>query len=423
MKLINHTLLFLAAILFVSAGVWAVLFYFQVLKQVKATVDDGLSDNKILIIDNLKDDSLIVQKDEFLENNYIIRQVSEDYALQVRDTYKDTLVFSPLKGYNYQTRLLTTAFLAADGKYYEMKVISHELDKGTLIKRIITSLLFFYLLLFLSTLLVNHFALRNTWKPFYRLLKYLDEFRLDKKKLPDLSATRIREFNLLNESVLNLLKTNVDIYTSQKQFIENASHELQTPLAIGINKLELLAGDDDLSQEQLRKIGEIIEAFRRLSGLNRSLLLLSKIENKQFITSEAVDFDDLISRVLSDFSDYSEYKDLNIKYQKNDPWKFTMNEDLAEILVMNLVKNAIVHNHPEGNVSIFLNSSGFVIENSGEGTSLDRDQLFQRFSNKQSSRSSTGLGLAIVKAITEESGLEIRYSYDGNHAFAVSSVK
>jgi signal transduction histidine kinase len=422
-KLINHTLLFLAAILFVSAGIWAVLFYFQVLKQVKATVDDGLSDNKILIIDNLKDDSLIVQKDEFLENNYIIRQVSEDYAIQVRDTYKDTLVFSPLKGYNYQTRLLTTAFLAADGKYYEMKVISHELDKGTLIKRIITSLFFFYLLLFLSTLLVNHFALRNTWKPFYRLLNYLDEFRLDQKKLPDLSTTRISEFNLLNESVLKLLKTNVDIYSSQKQFIENASHELQTPLAIGINKLELLAGDEDLSQDQLRKIGEIIEAFRRLSGLNRSLLLLSRIENKQFITSEPVDFDDLISRVLGDFSDYSEYKDLNIKYRKNDPWKFTMNKDLAEILVMNLVKNAIVHNHPEGDVSIILNSTGFVIENSSEGNSLERDQLFQRFSNKQSSKSSTGLGLAIVKAITEESGLEIRYSYDGNHAFTVGSVK
>jgi signal transduction histidine kinase len=421
-KLINHTLLFLAAILFVSAGVWAVLFYFQVLKHVKATVDEGLSDNKILIIDNLKDDSLIVQKDAFLENNYIIRQVSEDYALQVRDTYKDTLVFSPLRGSDYQTRLLTTAFLAADGKYYEMKVISHELDKGTLIRRIVTSLLFFYLLLFLSTLLVNRFALRNTWKPFYRLLNYLDEFRLDKRRLPDLSATRIREFNLLNESVLNLLKANVDIYTSQKQFIENASHELQTPLAIGINKLELLSGDDDLSPGQLRKIGEILEALRRLSGLNKSLLLLTKIENKQFISSEAVDFDDLISRVLSDFSDYSEYKDLNIKYQKNDPWKFTMNKDLAEILVMNLVKNAIIHNHPEGDVSISLNSSGFVIENSGDGSSLDQNQLFKRFSNKSRSKGSTGLGLAIVKAITEESGLDVTYSWDGKHSFMVSST-
>ena len=255
MKLINNTLLFLAAILFVTAGIWAVMLYFQLLKQVKTTVDDGLSDSKILIIDNLKDDSLIVQRNEFLENNYIIHRISEDYALQVRDSYKDTLVYSSLQEDYRQARLLTTAFVASDGSYYEMKVISHELDKGTLLKRILTSFMWFFLLLLLSTLLVNRFALKNTWKPFYRLLQYLDDFRLDGRQLPELSETRIREFRLLNASVLNLLKTNVDVYTRQKHFIENASHELQTPLAIAINKLELFTGEIDLSRDQVRIIG------------------------------------------------------------------------------------------------------------------------------------------------------------------------
>jgi signal transduction histidine kinase len=303
-----------------------------------------------------------------------------------------------------------------------MKVISHELDKGILIRRIITSLLFFYLLLFLSTLLVNNFALKNTWKPFYRLLKYLDDFRLDKEKLPDLSETRIREFRLLNESVQNLLKTNVKIYNSQKQFIENASHELQTPLAIGINKLEMLAGDQELSGEQVRKIGEIIEVLRRLSGLNKSLLLLSKIENKQFIATEEIDFDDLFRRILDDFSDFTAFKELKISYQKEEPWKYTMNRDLAEMLVLNLVKNAIIHNRQGGEIGIHLHATSFVIENTCDEPSLDPDNLFQRFKKKSKNKSSTGLGLAIVKAITDESGLGIDYSYNTKHTFTVRTI-
>jgi signal transduction histidine kinase len=419
-KLINHTLLFLAAILFISASVWAVLLYFQLLKQIKATVDDGLTNTKIVIIDKLKDDSLIVQRDDFTENNYIIRFVPEDYALGVRDTYKDTMVFSSLQGTHFQARLLTTAFVAADGNYYEMKVISHDLDKGTLIRRIIRSLLWFYLLLFLSTLLVNHFALKRSWKPFYQLLKHLEEFRLDRTKLPELSMSRIREFNMLNESVQNLLKTNLSIYNSQKQFIENVSHELQTPIAIGINKLELLLGEKDISQDQARKIGEIIEALRKLSGLNKSLLLLFRIENKQFMIEEQVDFDELFSRIISDLSDYAEYKNINISYHKQDVWVYGMNKDLAEMLAMNLVKNAINHNRRGGELIIRLYADSFIIENTSDEPSMESDDLFERFTKKTKTLGSTGLGLAIVKAIADVSRLQIRYSYNGRHVFRVS---
>ena len=420
MKLINHTLLFLSAILFVTVSLWAVLFYSQLLKQVKTTIDEGLANNKIVIIDKVKDDSLIVQQDVFLENNYIIKSVSEDYALTVRDSYKDTMVFSNLKNLRYQTRLLTTAFVASDGKYYEMKVISHELNKGKLIKKIAASLLWLYLFMFVSTILVNNFMLKKTWKPFYQLLKYLNDFRLDKGAFRKLPKTRIREFSLLNESVQNLVKTNVDIFNSQKQFIENASHELQTPLAIGINKLELLAGDEDLSPEQIQKIGNIIEAFQRLSGLNKSLLLLSKIENKQFISAEQLKFDDIFGRIIHDFSDYAEYLKIKMAYHKEDIWEYKMNKDLAEMLVMNLVKNAIVHNRQNGELFIQLSSSSFTIENTSNEPMMSADKLFKRFNKKSGSKSSTGLGLAIVKAITDVSGLTVSYSYNGRHVFTVS---
>ena len=420
MKLINHTLLFLSIILFTTVGLWAVLFYTQLLKQVKTTVDGGLENQKIVIIDKLRDDSLIAQQDIFLDNNYTIKSVSEDYALQVRDVYKDTLIFSELRNISYQVRLLTTAFVASDGRYYEMKVISQELDKGKLIRKIVISLILLFLFLLLSTLLINNFVLKKTWKPFYQLLNYLNDFRLDRSTSRELSKTSIEEFSLLNESVQNLLKTNVEIFNSQKQFIENASHELQTPLAIGINKLELLAGDDELSPEQIQKIGVITEAFQRLSGLNKSLLLLSKIENRQFISEEPVNFDGIFIRMMHDFSDYTGYRKIEVTYLKEDEWEFNMNKDLAEMLVMNLVRNAIIHNKRGGELIIRLASSSFTIENTSHEPLIPEGQIFKRFAKNPNSKSSTGLGLAIVKAIADVSGLIVTYSYKGRHVFKVS---
>ncbi len=291
MKLINHTILYLSLILFVTLTLCAVLFYYQLLEQVKTTVDEGLSNYKVIIIDKLKDRSPIVQNESIQQNNYLVRSVDEHYALNLRESYKDTSIFSNLKKTYFQARLLTTAFVASDGNYYEMKVISRELQKGILVKKLAFSLLWVCVFMFVCVIVVNHFVLNKTWKPFYQVLDYMNAFKLDKSAVLQMDETKVKEFSLLNRSIRNLLKNNVDIYNSQKQFIENASHELQTPLAIGINKLELLAEEKNLSPAQLQKIGSIIEVFQRLSTLNKSLLLISKIENNQFISAETVDFD------------------------------------------------------------------------------------------------------------------------------------
>jgi signal transduction histidine kinase len=225
---------------------------------------------------------------------------------------------------------------------------------------------------------------------------------------------------MLNESIQNLLKTNVDIFNSQKQFIEKASHEMQTPLAIGINKLELLAGDENLSREQTEKIGSIIEAFQHLSGLNKSLLLLSKIENKQFMSEEEVSFNEIFSKIIQDFSDYTEFQKIEITYLKEEDWAIRMNKDLAEMLVLNLIKNAIVHNQAGGELIIRLASTYFTVENTSDKPMIPADNLFQRFNKNSKSKGSTGLGLAIVKAIADLTGLSISYSYNNRHIFKVS---
>jgi signal transduction histidine kinase len=419
MKLLNYTLFYLSATLFLIVSLWAILFYYQLLNQVKTTIDEGLANYKIVLIDKLKDDDPLVFQDTFNENNYTIKSVSENYALQVRDTYKDTLVYSTIKNTNYRTRLLTTAFIASNGNYYEMKVVSHEIDRNKLIGKIAISLLWLYIFLLLSIVLINNFVLKKTWKPFYQILQFLKEFRLDKGAINRPVKTNIAEFTILNETVQKLLTENVDVYSSQKQFIENASHELQTPLAICINKLELLANENDLSEKNIHKIGDILETLQHLSELNKSLLLISKIENRQFITKELVSFDEIFKRILNDFLDYYEFREIKVNYKKEEPWVFKMNKDLAEILVLNLIKNAIIHNKQGGKLSVNLTDSFFTIENTSNEPQLTSDKIFKRFSKNTNKKGSTGLGLSIAKTITEVSGLSLSYFYNGNHVFKV----
>ncbi len=422
MKLINHTLWILSVILFTTVGLWAFWFYLQLLGQVKTTTDEGLTNHKMAIIDKLKDEAEIYDQDSFQDKSYGIRKVSESYALQILDTYKDTLIFSSLKGSTYEARLLTTAFVSPSGHFYEMKVISHEIDKENLITKIVSSLAYLFLFLTISIFLVNRFVLKNTWKPFYQILNYLNDFRLDKSNERALVRTNIREFSLLNASVQNLLNKNVEIFKSQKEFIENASHEFQTPLAIGINKLELLAEDPGLTAGRREKIGQIIQSFQRLSGLNKSLLLLSKIENKQFMETELVNFDTIINSCIEDFADFSEFKGIKISYRKEGDLCYSMNKSLAEIMVFNLLKNAIVHNHPQGEVLVSLSSSFFSIENTSNSPEIAEGKLFKRFEKGSKSSLSTGLGLSIIKGIADVSGLGILYSYEGRHAFKIAEL-
>jgi len=165
MKLINYTLIYLTAILFAIVTLWAVLFYFQILNQLKASMDEGLANYKILLIDDLKDEPEIIQPNITVEKNYTIKPIDEEYALQVRDTYKDTLIFSNIKNIYERTRLLTTAFVNESGQFYEMKIISQELDRGKLIQKLATSLLWLYLFVLVSIVIVNNFVLKKTWQP------------------------------------------------------------------------------------------------------------------------------------------------------------------------------------------------------------------------------------------------------------------
>ncbi|QNF35392.1 HAMP domain-containing histidine kinase [Adhaeribacter swui] len=418
MKLLNYTTSYFAAILLAVITVWAGLFYWNMLDEIQDSLDDGLENQKLLVIRKAEQDSTVLQQKDFEAGYYRLKEVPLQQAINQKDVYQDTLMYM-LNEEDYEpVRMLKTYFRHHD-KFYEMRVITSMVEEDDLIEDLFFALLWLYVGLISSILLLNNVLLKKTWQPFYFLLQHLQQFRLENLKLINPVPTRIEEFQQLNITVERLLQSNVNSYLSQKNLIENAAHELQTPLAISLNKLELLVEGNQLTPEQLEQVAGVMDHLERLTRLNKSLLLLSKIENNQFPEVQQVELNATIKQIIADFADQAEYREITITLLEEETCEQNLNADLAHILFLNLMKNAIVHNHRGGIVRITVKSNSIQIQNSGKAVALNPDKVFARFQKDSDSPNSTGLGLAIVKAISDLYRFKINYSYEQFHTWTI----
>lgn len=418
MKLLNQSLKYLSISILIIVSIWSVIFYFNMLDEIYDSIDDGLDNYKLLIINKTEKDSSVLSKTSFDESNYAIRQISRQDAIQITDTYQDTLMYMPHEDELEPVRMLTTAF-ERNGRFYRLKVINSMVEEDDLIKDLIWSIFWLYLILVISIVLINNFVLQKLWQPFYRLLHQLKTFRLDKnEKLPELTS-HTTEFIELHNAANVLIKHTLETYNNQKQFTENAAHELQTPLAITITKLELLLEKENLENTHAESIAQVLQIIERLARLNKSLLLLSKIENKQFFGNQDISINQTLHQCIFDLEDQISFKNVVIEVAEPASLKVRMDAMLAGVLVSNLLKNAIFHNIPNGRVSIDISDNKLKICNTGTELPLDADKVFERFHKFSTSSSGTGLGLAIVKAICNLYGFSVSYHFDAGHCFEI----
>jgi len=418
MKLQHITTTWFVAALILLISIWATVFYFAILDEIYDSIDDGLDNQKQLIIARAAADSSILAHADFGESGYAIRLTTPEAGRNAYDRYTDTSMYMQNEDDYEPVRLLTTVFRQG-AHFYELQVATSMVEEDDLLKELLYSLLWLFLGLVLSLVLLNKLLLGRIWKPFYALMGGLRKYRIDQQEDIGRVKTRIDEFNLLQENIDALLKRARDAYKSQKQFLENASHELQTPLAISINKLEALAESGQLSEPSLQLLGSALDNLERMTRLNRSLLLLSRIENRQFANKEIVVLNDLVKKLAEDFSDQLEFRNITLTIEETQPCTVQMHPDLALIVLTNLVKNAIVHNHTGGQILIRLAEGQLSISNTGRAAALDAGAVFARFSKQDPSSASTGLGMAIVKAITDLYGHSIQYSFTGEHVFTL----
>ncbi len=420
MKLLNHTLLYLSASLIFILSIWAVVFYFSMMEEVYESIDDGLENYKMLIIKKASRDSTLLKKDRFDESNYAIRPVDRAFAVQATEEFRDTSMYMEYEEEYEVVRMLTTYFSTPQNAYYELKIITSMVEGDDLVGDLLHALLWLYVAVIASAFIINNWVLRKIWRPFYQLQDELRGFRLGEDKTFQPPQTQVREFRDMNDTVAELLKANIAVFQQQKQFIENASHELQTPLAIAINKLELALEQSQEEGEQTQMLVNAIQYLERMTRLNKSLLLLSKIENRQFSSEEEVDFNARLRQQADDFEEFIHYRHIQLEIVERAVLKRRFNSDLADLLITNLLKNAIVHNYEGGNITITIENTGFEIANTGREQALDSEKMFGRFYRSAEQSSSTGLGLAVVKAIAQFHQIGVTYRYgDGVHRLYV----
>ncbi|MDF9830776.1 HAMP domain-containing sensor histidine kinase [Parabacteroides sp. PF5-6] len=419
MKLNQYTLRNLLLPLLLIMAVWALGFYSLVLHEVNDETEDTLLNYKEIIIKHALADTTLLKDDVGLMNSYFIREIPAEQADLSKDVFFDATKYIEIERENEPIRVLRTHFLASNGKFYELTIEISTLEEEDLKETILWSILGLYLLLLAAILLVTHYVFRKSFRPLYSILDWLRSYHPTKPE-PLLNATTIDEFNTLNEAFSQAAQRGAAIYNQQKQFVELASHELQTPLAVSMNKLELLSEDPDCTEAQLTEITDIRRTLRGLIKMNKSLLLLSRIENNQFPETQEVSLARIAEEVVADFAEVFAAREIRVYTMKESPLIRQMNESLAVTMITNLVKNAFVHNLNGGEIYLETTDRQLILSNTSENTELNRERLFQRFGKQSNRPDSTGLGLAVVKSIADLYGIEVSYNYNGKHQFALT---
>lgn len=423
MKLLNKSLRYLLISLFFIIGIWSVIFYFRLLNEIKGSIDEGLENYKRQIVYLAQKDTNILRQHSFEEGFYAIKEIDSNYAFSFRDIYVDTLMYmQDNDDENMElepVRQLTTAF-ERNGKYYKLTIINSMVEEDDLVQDLIWEAVGLYLVLILSIAFINNFVLQKLWKPFYILLEKLKNFQLGKSEIP-VVPTNVKEFEDLQIALKSLLINSNQTLEKQKEFIGNASHELQTPLAIAIHKLELILEKNKLDNEQAEQIAEILNIIERLTKLNKSLLLLTKIENNQFINNEDLILNDTFKQYLDEYEELLEYKNIQVELIENSELKLNIDPALAQIIASNLIKNAIVHNVKNGILKIEFKDQQLIVSNSGKKVALDGTKIFDRFQKSNQEQGGSGLGLAILKAICNIYGYQVSYNFKNElHNFEIT---
>ena len=420
MKLLNRSLQYLSLSMLLIVSIWSVVFYLDMMDEIYDSIDDGLDNYKLLIQNKAELDSTVLLKNSFDESNYAIRPLSESAAFKIYDVYKDTLIYMPFEEDTEPVRLLTSAF-EHKGKYYELKIISSMVEEDDLMKSLLKHMVWLYILLIISIVIINNVVLKKLWRPFHNLLQQFKNFRLGKDSgLTDVK-TNINEFAELQIAGQTLINHTVEAYNRQKQFTENAAHELQTPLSIISGKIELLLERNTLSDQDAETLSEVLHISERMNHLNKSLLLLSKIENKQFYNNQDISLTELVRQLVNEFEDFAKYKNISIDIRESGDAHLHMDAVLAGILVSNLLRNAMFHNIEHGEIILEINKNKLRICNTTASDELNENEIFNRFYKSDAGRQGTGLGLSIVKAIVQLYGYKITYAYkNAMHCFEIT---
>lgn len=381
------------------------------------------------ILENEVNEQLVKTKDMIIQNG--IDSLSNVSSLTVsvekvetakfnsREVFKDTLILNLREKEDEEFRQITVYTKTNDG-IYKITIRASLIEKEDLLLAILLAFLLVFLLMSLSLYLISKKTTKKIFQPFQEMLEQLKSFKLSAENSFVGSVSPIDEFNLLNENLISLTKRVSNEYRQVKEFTDNASHEIQTPLAVIKSKLDLLVQKETLDEEQKELIQSIYHNISKLTQLNKSLLLLARIEGNQFSETVRIDLRTLLENELSEFSELAALNGISVKTEIVSSPMVTANQTLLTIMIRNILSNAVKHNIKIGIIKVHLSQKYLNVENTGMQLKVEPEKLFERFSKSEDSSGSVGLGLAIVKQICELYNFKIGYTYEsGFHKISI----
>lgn len=344
--------------------------------------------------------------------------VLETGAPPKKDSIYTFLKYDSLRNETIPYRILS-ARVEINGATYKLNIRESLASTKDLVVVLVTIQIGLGLLMLTGMVLINRRLTKIIWNPFYKILDQLKRYQIDKDVVLDLPRSSTAEFRDLSNAIAQLVSKNQIVYQSQRDFTANASHEIQTPLAILNGKVDMLM-QTELTETQAKLIEDIQLCISRLVRLNKALLLLARIENGQFPERERIFLNAIIKNQIAQNEVNARQNGLTVEFNGADNEAVIQsNPTLIEILISNLVSNAIRF-APKGSiVRIALKENSLTVSNSGEPFQ-NADAIFNRFRREQTAVPGSGLGLAIAKKICEQEGLILQYQYaHGLHNFQV----
>lgn len=404
------------AVTFLVFSVAGVLFYFALDKVVNQNIREMLESRKAYIILNLQQNTPTSESIE-----------SPDHSIFIKRTEKTEqyIVFSDTMAYDQEEKELIpfrkmTFSVHSGGQHYEVILLQSLLESEDLQMIIFSFMAALFGIVLLALFFLNRWLSNKAWNPFFKSLSVLNNWKIGESQAVSFDRTGISEFDQLNSTLENMMQKIQTDFVNLKEFTENASHEIQTPLAIIKSKLEMVLQDKTLNDHQYQRIRAAFESANRLSKLNEALLLLSKIENRQFVDSSEIDFCMLIQSRLEYLEELFALKQIEVTVHLEKQVTFSMNPLLADILINNLLSNALRHNVKKGKIIISSENQGITISNTSEQAEMDVSRLFRRFAKQTTASESNGLGLAIAHEICNNYDLELNYRYlNGMHCMTI----
>lgn len=422
MKLLSYILLRAGIIISLLISLWSVLFYFAILHEIDDEIEDALELYAYRIIAKKNEGKLDSLSYDATNSSFKIDRITKEEAeLYEKMNFSDTNIFIEDKNEFESCKILTMSFYDVNDEYFKLQIFTPIIEKDDLIEAIFQWVVTIVLILIVSIMITYWWVYKKSMKPLYTLLEWQQSYKLGTNSRPLPEKTQIKEFQSLYDATRQSIKEVEETCQQQKTFIGNASHEMQTPLAVSINQLEALLQDESLNEQQMEAILSTLRTLRRLTKLNKTLLLLSKIDNSQFPKREKLNVNELLKEKLQQFQDMFSSWNINTAMKEKGTMHVFVNPILGDVLINNLLKNAFYHNKNGGFIDIEINDNELRIENTGKREALDPKLIFTCFYKQTDKSSSSGLGLALVERICKYSNLKIEYVYGNDrHVFILT---